>query len=205
MANNIATSLRLTADVPQLISAWHRGRRMAIDAGHARSGSKDWFVLEGVGGGLLPAGIAAAERALESADAHPAVEVAAAVQLFYDVLKDLEPVRRRIAIDDRIIDKDLLMFEVLNIRSVGPNLVLGPDANQPTGYSTSSRSQHIGASSSRISNRAWRSARVWPPCVRRHARTSNRAKSSTSTTSAWRCADPADWISVTAGAVTLLI
>src|SRR5687768_8644724 len=65
-ANNIATSLQISRDVPELISSWHRARRVPFDLGHARSGSKQWRVVEGLVGGLIPAGIAAAQRALES-------------------------------------------------------------------------------------------------------------------------------------------
>jgi diacylglycerol kinase family enzyme len=132
-ANNIATSLGIAADVPQLISSWDRARRVPIDLGYARAGSKEWLVVEGVGGGLIPAGIAAAERALESADSHPVVEVAAAVRVFYDVLEKLTPMRRTITIDGERFSEELLMFEVLNMRSVGPNLVLAPDANLSDG------------------------------------------------------------------------
>lgn len=132
-ANNIATSLGMAADVPQLISSWHRARRVPIDFGYVRIGARERLIVEGAGGGFIPAGIAAAQRALDSADAHPAVEVAAAVQLFYDVLKKLKPVRTTMTIDGVRVSEELLMFEVLNIRSVGPNLVLAPDANPSDG------------------------------------------------------------------------
>ncbi len=133
-ANNIATSLGMDADIPQLISSWHRARRVPLDLGQVRARSKVWLSVEGVGGGFLPAGIAAAQRALESADAHPTVEVATAVGVFYDVMKTLKPVLRTITIDGARISEELLMFEVLNIRSVGPNLVLAPDANPSDGF-----------------------------------------------------------------------
>ena len=132
-ANNIATSLEIVADVPQLISSWHRARRVPFDLGRARAGSNEWLVVEGVGGGLIPAGIAAANRALESVDAHPAVEVNAAVGVFYQVLTKLKPVRMVVTIDDLSITEELLMLEVLNIRLVGPNLLLAPDASSSDG------------------------------------------------------------------------
>jgi diacylglycerol kinase (ATP) len=132
-ANNIATSLGIDRGVPELISSWHRAGRVPFDLGHARAGSKEWLVVEGLGGGLIPAGIAAAQRALESVEAPPSVELVAAVQLFYNVLTELEPVRRTITVDGRQLSEELLMFEVLNIRSVGPNLVLAPDATPSDG------------------------------------------------------------------------
>ncbi len=132
-ANNIATSLEIDGDVRKLMSSWHNARRVPFDLGHVRAGSKDWLLVEGAGGGLIPAGIAAAESALNSADEHPSAEVAAAVWLFYNVLKGLEPIRRTITVDGKRLSEELLMFEVLNIRSVGPNLVLAPDATPSDG------------------------------------------------------------------------
>jgi len=132
-ANNIATSLGISSDVPQLIASWKDARRIAVDTGRASAGPKEWLVLEGVGGGLIPAGIAAAERALAAVDAHPVIEVAAAVRVFYDEMQRLEPMRRTVTIDGRRISQDLLSFEILNVRSVGPNLMLAPDADPSDG------------------------------------------------------------------------
>jgi diacylglycerol kinase family enzyme len=132
-ANNIATSLGISADVPQLIASWKDARRVPIDAGLAKAGSKEWLVLEGVGGGLIPAGIAAAERTLASVDAHPVIEVAAAVRIFYKELERLKPMHLTVTIDGVRMSQNLLAFEILNMRSVGPNLVLAPDANPSDG------------------------------------------------------------------------
>ncbi len=60
-ANNIATSLGLNAPVPELIASWSTARRVPFDLGYARAASKEWLVVEGVGGGLVPAGIARAQ------------------------------------------------------------------------------------------------------------------------------------------------
>ena len=97
-ANNVATSMGIGGEMTELIASWHRARRVPFDLGHARAGSKTWLVVEGAGGGLIPAGIAAAERQRhsqeEAAPPHPSAEVATAVRAFYDVLDDLEPVRQ---------------------------------------------------------------------------------------------------------------
>lgn len=128
-ANNIANSLRLGDDVQRLVTGWNHARRVPLDLGDARARAKHWVVVEGIGCGLIPAGIEAAQQALETSKAEPAVELAVAVEIFYDVLKHLEPVRRTITIDGKPISEPLLMLEILNIASVGPNLVLAPDAS----------------------------------------------------------------------------
>ena len=134
-ANNIATSLCLNAPVPELIASWSTARRVPFDLGCARAASKEWLVVEGVGCGLVPAGIARAQawnKHLE--DIPPAAEVAAAVRAFRDTLVDLEPRPWTLVLDGQAMSDVFLLVEVLNIRSIGPNLVFGPDASPSDGY-----------------------------------------------------------------------
>lgn len=134
-ANNVATSLGVTGSVPDLIAGWASARRVPFDLGRVRSASQEWCVVEGVGGGLVPAGIAKAESAPDAPDdVDPVAQVAAAVRTFRDALRDLEPRSWTLTIDGVEISEVLLLVEVLNIRSVGPNLVFGPEANPSDGY-----------------------------------------------------------------------
>jgi diacylglycerol kinase family enzyme len=134
-ANNIATSLGLTAPVPELIASWSTARRVPFDLGYARSGSNEWLVVEGVGGGLVPEGIAKAQAVIEHREtATPAGKVAAAIRAFRDALAELEARPWTLVLDGREMSDTFLLVEVLNIRSIGPNLVFGPDAIPTDGY-----------------------------------------------------------------------
>lgn len=137
-ANNIATSVGVGGEITELIASWHHARRVPFDLGYARAGSKTWHVVEGAGAGLIPAGIAAAEhqqqRDSETPAQHPVKEVASAVRVFYEVLDQLEPIRQTLRLDGTLLSEDLLMCEILNIRSVGPNLVLSPGASPSDGF-----------------------------------------------------------------------
>ena len=134
-ANNIATSLGVDGAVADLIASWTTARRRSLDLGFARAASKNWLIVEGVGGGLVPAGIATAQAALERRDeAAPVEEVTAAVRCFRDALIYLEPHPWTLIIDGKKISKTFLMVEVLNMRSVGPNLLLAPDADPSDGF-----------------------------------------------------------------------
>jgi diacylglycerol kinase family enzyme len=134
-ANNIATSLGLTAPVPELIASWSTAHRVPFDLGFARAGSKEWLVVEGVGGGLMPAGIARAQAEhTHGEDIPPAAEVAAAVRAFRDALADLEPHPWTLVLDGEEMSDAFLLVEILNIRSIGPNLVFAPDASPSDGY-----------------------------------------------------------------------
>ena len=133
-ANNIATSLGVKGEITDLIAAWPTARRVPFDLGCARARSKEWLVVEGVGGGLVPAGIARAQADQQARDEMaPTAEVAAAVRTFRDALIDLTPRPWTIALDGRPIADEFLLVEVLNIRSIGPNLVFGPDADPSDG------------------------------------------------------------------------
>ena len=134
-ANNIATSLELPTRIPDLIASWSSASRVPFDLGFARAGSKKWLIVEGIGGGLLPAGIARAEAAhRQHKPSTPSAEVDAAVRAFRDALADLAPQPWTISIDGTQMSDEFLLVEVLNIRSVGPNLVFAPDASSSDGY-----------------------------------------------------------------------
>ena len=135
-ANNIAGSLGVDASASDLAASWATARRVPFDLGSVRAGSKRWLVVEGVGGGLMPAGIVRAtnERRRHREQMAPADEVAAAVRAFRDTLVDLEPRPWTFAIDGKQISDEFLLVEVLNIRSIGPNLMFSPDATPSDGY-----------------------------------------------------------------------
>ena len=134
-ANNIATSLGLQSSAPDLVASWSTARRVPLDLGYARAASKEWLVVEGAGGGLVPAGIRRAEAAhTHHKERTPSAEVAGAVRHFRDTLTDLKPQPLSISIDGRPLADEFLLVEVLNIRSIGPNLVFGPDASPSDGY-----------------------------------------------------------------------
>jgi diacylglycerol kinase family enzyme len=133
-ANNIARSVGIDGSIAKLIAHWHDARRRPLDLGIVRGAWGEHRFVEGVGGGLVPAGIAAmkAEPANDSEDAD--ARVARAVRKYHDVLSRLEPRRWTVTINGTTEEREFLIFEVLNIRSVGPNLVLFPDADPSDGY-----------------------------------------------------------------------
>lgn len=134
-ANNIATSLGLKGSVSEIIASWPSAERVPFDLGRARANSREWLVVEGIGGGLVPSGIARAQARQDGGDdIAPAAELAAAVRTFRDTLANLQPRAWTLTIDGAQISDELLLVEVLNIPSIGPKLVLGPDASPSDGY-----------------------------------------------------------------------
>lgn len=131
-ANNIAESLGLTASVDEAIDRWRTARRVPFDVGTISDPNGARLFVEGVGVGLIPAAMRSTmTRPIEGADTNE--KIANALARYRDVLDHLEPVRWKLAIDGTTVDDDFLAIEVLNIRSIGPNLILTPAADPGDG------------------------------------------------------------------------
>jgi diacylglycerol kinase (ATP) len=124
-ANNIAKSLCVEDPIDTLIEGWASATPRSLDVGIARGAWGDRFFLESVGAGLIPSGIAAAMAQEESSTTQP--DDAAAT--FRDVLARLEPQLWTLTIDGVETTGRFLLVEVLNMPSIGPNLVLAHDAD----------------------------------------------------------------------------
>jgi diacylglycerol kinase (ATP) len=134
-ANNIARSLGIRGSPEELIDGWRQAQLRPLDIGVARSERGESRFVEAIGSGLISAGIVEMERAPsrhgeEDADA----KLARAVRTYRDVLSRLRPRRWRFTADGEVVEGELLLLEVLNIASVGPNLVLSPDADPSDGH-----------------------------------------------------------------------
>jgi diacylglycerol kinase (ATP) len=132
-ANNIARTLQGEVSSQELAASWDRAARRRLDLGWARGPWGERRFLEGVGIGLVPATIASTQaRPLEAADVES--KLALATTRYCQVLSQLEPRRATLKIDGREIAGDFIVAEVLNTRSVGPNLALSPDADPSDGF-----------------------------------------------------------------------
>jgi diacylglycerol kinase (ATP) len=134
-ANNIARSLGIGGSLAELVDSWKDAPRHPLDLGVACGEWGETRFVEAIGSGLITAGIAAMERepaphADEDADA----KLARAVRTYRDVLSRLAPRRWRFTADGEEVDGEFVLLEVLNINSVGPNLVLSPDGDPSDGH-----------------------------------------------------------------------
>lgn len=124
-ANNIAKSLCVEDPLDTLLEGWAHATPRSLDLGVARGAWGKRIFLESVGAGLIPSGIAAAQAQEESSTAKP--DDAAA--MFHDVLARLEPELWTITLDGVETTGRYLLVEVLNMPSIGPNLVLSDDTD----------------------------------------------------------------------------
>jgi diacylglycerol kinase family enzyme len=123
-ANNIAKSLCGEGSIDTLIEGWDHAEPQPLDLGTARGVWGERVFFESVGAGLIPAGIAAAQ-AHHAATSKPSD----AVRIFHEALGRLQPQRWTITLDGLSTTGEFLMVEVLNMPSIGPNLVLSDEAN----------------------------------------------------------------------------
>jgi diacylglycerol kinase (ATP) len=133
-ANNIAKSVGVEGGVSKIVAGWKKARRVPFDLGVARGQWGNSYFLESVGGGLVPAGIAAAEEHPDHGTADARSEIDRAIATYAEALESLQPRRWTGTIDGHPFDGDFLIIEVLNTPSVGANLALATTADPSDGY-----------------------------------------------------------------------
>ena len=133
-ANNIARSLGIEGTVTDLARRWDAARCVPFDLGLARGPWGGSAFLEGVGAGLVPTAISAAQAhgKTELAES-PEGPLASAREIFRQTLATLSPRRLTLTADGENLDGEYLLIEVLNIGSVGPNLRLAADTSPSDG------------------------------------------------------------------------
>ena len=133
-ANNVAKSLGIEGSVARNVESWRDAKPVPFDMGIARGQWGESRFLESVGAGFVPAGIEAAQEhpAHKTEDAQ--AELERAIESYAAALERLQPRRWTGTVDGRPIDGEFLLIEILNIPSVGANLVLAGRADPSDGY-----------------------------------------------------------------------
>ncbi len=135
-ANNIAKSLGLTASPEETVAGLRRATPRLFDAGTVRGRWGTRHFLEGVGLGLFARTMCLVDERSEAGRIEQAEgEEALTRDLRYlaRVLEQLQPQSWQIEADGADRSGEYLLCEVMNIRSVGPNLILAPHADSGDG------------------------------------------------------------------------
>lgn len=127
-ANNISKTLGITGlQLTELIAGWADARRVQFAAGLATGPWGERYFMEGVGAGLLTSSIPEVESSRTMNQLQDAaVRVTYAQQLFREHLLDSPLVEVNATLDGADISGRYVLFEVLNMKYVGPNLRLAP-------------------------------------------------------------------------------
>jgi diacylglycerol kinase family enzyme len=132
-ANNIAKTLGLCGEIDQIIHSWKKRNIKSFDVGRIHGLPKDKFFLEGFGFGVFPVLMVEMEKQGKESIEDPALKLKAAVELLHEIVQSFEAVDCIIKIDGQDHSGKYLLAEVMNIRSIGPNLILAPGADPGDG------------------------------------------------------------------------
>jgi diacylglycerol kinase family enzyme len=128
-ANNLARSLGFCASPEEIITGLERGERRTFDVGLARGPWGKRYFLEGAGGGLLADYLRNAEGKVKGTEKlSKDEEMRRHVSLLRRMLHDYPARKWKIALDGEDILNRYILWEAMNIRSVGPILYFASQA-----------------------------------------------------------------------------
>jgi diacylglycerol kinase family enzyme len=131
-ANNIAKTLGVNGDTKQIIRSWKKATVKKVDIGKLLNFSEASFFLEGFGFGIFPFLV----KEIKDRDIKyntPEEELKGALKLLHEILLSYPPHKCHLEIDGTDHSGNFYMVEVMNIRSIGPNLLLAPYADPGDG------------------------------------------------------------------------
>src|SRR5882762_8183419 len=128
-ANNLARSLGFIAPPEEIIMGLEAGKTRAFDVGLARGPWGKQYFFESAGGGLLADYLRNAEgKPKKTKKLSKEQEMRRHVSLLRRMLHDYSARKWKMQIDDEDISDDHILWEAMNIRSIGPVLYLASQA-----------------------------------------------------------------------------
>jgi len=131
-ANNIAKAFGAYGNTEDVIQNWKNAQIKKVDIGLVQNVPGIDFFLEGFGFGIFPYLMKEMQK-LEEEFNSPEEELKAAQKKLHKILMDYEPRRCQLEVDGTDHSGKFFMVEVMNIRSIGPNMVLAPMADAGDG------------------------------------------------------------------------
>jgi diacylglycerol kinase (ATP) len=126
-ANNLAKTLQVDLSAKEAVESWLSFKRQPFDVGKIYGSGKRKFFIEGLGYGIFPYLIKRMKSSPRNIGDSPEHELAIAREEFRNIIQSYEPCYCKIEVDGADHSGKYLLVEVMNIRSIGPNLDLGPD------------------------------------------------------------------------------
>jgi diacylglycerol kinase (ATP) len=132
-ANNIAKTLGMLGDARELVESWEKahGHERLLDLGEV-VGPRSATFVEGFGGGPV-AELIGSGKEVEKDAKLLGRETDRALHLLGELIREDRPFRWRISAGGEDLSGDYLGVEIMNIRFVGPNVPLAPNADPSDG------------------------------------------------------------------------
>lgn len=132
-ANNIAKTLGVSNSPEDIIHGWRAAAVKSFDVGSVEGLKESTFFLESFGYGLFPKLMLEMKKQNKNDIEDPKEQIQAALELLYDLTLSTPVKACKLQIDNIDCSGEFLLVEVMNIRSIGPNLHLAPDADPGDG------------------------------------------------------------------------
>jgi diacylglycerol kinase (ATP) len=136
-ANNIAKTLNLMDfSLAQLINGWSAARRKKFDSGVANGPWGSAHFIEGLGIGLFTDMMTHLDARGNIDLAHltePEEKVTSVLEMLRVRLQTCPEIKLHVTVDSRDLSGEYILLEVMNIKSIGPNLFLAPGADPGDG------------------------------------------------------------------------
>jgi diacylglycerol kinase (ATP) len=130
-ANNIARALGIHGQPEKIIPTWREPAIKKFDVGRIYGLEGHKFFLEGFGYGVFPSLIRKMRSTATSSD--PEEAKAVALQVLYDIILSYEARHCKLMTDGVDHSGKFLLAEIMNVRSIGPNLHFAPAADPGDG------------------------------------------------------------------------
>jgi diacylglycerol kinase (ATP) len=132
-ANNISRALNVKGSAEQIVQSWEKAKPAKFDVGILDGVPDTDFFIEAFGFGLFPSFINKVSK--EKIDNKKTVEaeLQAVLQALHEFIFGFEPRKCTLEIDGKDYTGEYLLVEVMNINSIGPNLMFAPDADSSDG------------------------------------------------------------------------
>jgi diacylglycerol kinase (ATP) len=132
-ANNIAKTLELEGEHEELIKSWHYNKHRDFDVGKIINLEEAVFFLESMGFGIFPYLMKQMRKKGKEEIENPEKKIKAALKLLHQSIFSYEPKYCNLKIDGHDYSGNYLLVEIMNTKSIGPNLFLAPNADPGDG------------------------------------------------------------------------
>jgi diacylglycerol kinase (ATP) len=135
-ANNVANALGLTnKPLQHLVSGWPTARRTKFDVGVANGPWGSTCFIEGLGVGFFTNLMAETAKGNVDFERFSVSEakITRALEVVKKRLQSYPASRLEVTLDNQNLSGEYVLAEVMNIRSIGPNLALAPAADPSDG------------------------------------------------------------------------
>jgi diacylglycerol kinase family enzyme len=132
-ANNISKSLGITGSVEETIESWKTGQTKKYDVGRIEGMDKIYFLMEGFGYGIFPRLMKVMKKVEKERKETSEKALQTALEELHHLILSTEARHYHILVDGNEHSGKFLLVEVMNSRSIGPNLLLSPDADPGDG------------------------------------------------------------------------